>query len=236
MEKELKRIVDEFDISDHMGSRLWKLNSFEIVIVCDDSGSMNTVPENQNKSRWVDLHEIVKLILRIGIIFDSNGVDIYFLNQEPILDVKDIRAIDEVFKRKPEGYTPLATVLEYIFKLPASRVDNDKNLLVFIVTDGAAIDEDGRENLNEVENLLKTKRNPKTTFVNFLSCTNDPRYKTTMHRWDHEIENLDVTDDYTTECERVRDVRGPNARLSRGDYVVKALIGAIDPEIDSMDD
>ncbi|CAF5033034.1 unnamed protein product, partial [Rotaria sp. Silwood1] len=35
---------------------------------------------------------------------------------------------------------------------------------------------------------------------------------------------------------KIRQYRGPNYPFSIGDYVVKALVGAIDPEIDVLDD
>ena len=48
--------------------------------------------------------------------------------------------------------------------------------------------------------------------------------------------NLDVCDDYRTERQQIRKVQGSQHTFSYGDYVVKSLIGAIDPELDQADE
>ena len=53
---------------------------------------------------------------------------------------------------------------------------------------------------------------------------------------DVSMTSFDVTDDFYTERCQIRDHRGSNFPFSFGDYVVKALVGAIDPEIDAIDE
>ncbi|CAF4793145.1 unnamed protein product, partial [Rotaria sp. Silwood2] len=83
---------------------------------------------------------------------------------------------------------------------------------------------------------MGNERNPETTHVMFLLCTDEPDSVEHFTQWDQTMKNVDVIDDFPTEREKIRRYRGPDFRFSRGDYVVKALIGAVDPEIDKLDE
>jgi hypothetical protein len=176
---------------------------------------MLTPVDNTQRTRWDELCEIAKVVLKIGVIFDSNGVEIYFLNRGSFQNVKDPHIVDKFFQTPPSGYTPLVPVLNEIFtsKL-ANRGWDKKKLLVFVATDGVPTDEDGNENVQELERTMREKRRIETTYVSFLLCTDDP-----------------TCDDYLTEWDRTGELF-----FSRGEYVVKALVGAIDPEIDALNE
>jgi hypothetical protein len=232
----IRKISYELDLQKVMAERLGKLRDFEIVIVCDDSGSMLTPVDGTQNTRWDELCSIVKSILKIGVIFDSNGVDIYFLNRGSFLKVKDPKVVDQVFETPPSGYTPLVPVLNEIFQSTLSHRGRDKKLLVFIATDGVPTDKDGNPNVDELEQIVREKRQLDTTFISFLLCTDDPVSVEYLNEWDRTMPNVDVTDDFHTEREKIRRYRGQNYSFSRGDYVVKALVGAIDPEIDALNE
>ena len=57
-----------------------------------------------------------------------------------------------------------------------------------------------------------------------------------MNEWDLKIRNLDVIDDFRSEREEIKKEKGSHIRFSFGDYVVKSLIGSIDPVMDQMDE
>ena len=116
----------KFNIHEHLRQYLLQLWNFEIVIVCDDSGSMMTPIDSTMKTRWEQLHEIVRKIVQIAVIFDSNGVDIYFLNGDEYLRIKNPADVDHAFTRTPRGYTPLVPVLRKIFESPMARPGRDK--------------------------------------------------------------------------------------------------------------
>jgi len=48
--------------------------------------------------------------------------------------------------------------------------------------------------------------------------------------------NLDVCDDFRSERRQVLKVNGKSYPFSYGDYVVKCLIGCIDPSLDKQDE
>jgi hypothetical protein len=89
---------------------------------------MKTIVDSRNRTRWDELHDFIKIILEIGTIFDSTGVDIYFLNRRPSLNVTDPNSVDDAFSTPPRGYTPLVIALKYIFELPSTCRGNDKKI------------------------------------------------------------------------------------------------------------
>lgn len=236
LEQRHAAIAEKYQIRPDMAKRLRALRDYEIIIVCDDSGSMNTPLRGSGETRWHRLCEIVKLIVDIGIVFDSNGVDIYFLNQEPLFNVTEPKRIDAVFEKEPAGYSPLVPVLRRIFQLPPTRRGHDKKLLVFVATDGAPTDDNEEENFHEFEEVMKDVRQIDRTFVQFLICTDDEFYVDFLTMWDRTMVNVDVTEEYEAEKKKILRCQGADFPFSFGDYVVKALVGSIDPDMDALND
>ena len=71
----------------------------------------------------------------ISAVMDSNGIDIYFLNRDPILNVTNAQAIRPVFNTPPQGLTPLAPAIRRILAAKRSQA-YEKKLLLLIATDG----------------------------------------------------------------------------------------------------
>ena len=57
-----------------------------------------------------------------------------------------------------------------------------------------------------------------------------------LNNWDRTIPRLDVIDDFRNEKLEILGAQGSNFKFSFGDYIVKSLIGSIDPEMDNMDE
>ncbi|CAF1079523.1 unnamed protein product [Adineta ricciae] len=232
----LRHIADKYEIREQFSQKLPLLEHYKIIIVCDDSGSMKTPVEHTNETRWDELCKIVKTILEIAVIFDSNGVDIHFLNRSPMLHVTDPTLIDEQFSIPPRGFTPLVPVLTRIFSSPEAQRGRDKKFLVFVATDGTPTDNKGNVNIDQLEDVMTRVRNAETTHVMFLICTDDPACVEYLVGFDKRMANVDVTDDFFTEREKVWKKNGPAYPFSRGEYIAKTLLGAIDPEIDAIND
>ena len=66
---------------------------------------------------------------------DSNGVDVYFLNRKPLMNVTDSRMVQQEFNNRPQGLTPLAAALRSIIAAKRSQTF-EKKLLILIATDG----------------------------------------------------------------------------------------------------
>ncbi|CAF1135857.1 unnamed protein product [Adineta ricciae] len=236
MNERLRAIAGRYEISDQLAQRLNILQQFEIVVLCDDSGSMNTPVDGTNGTRWDELRSIVQIVIEIGTVFDSNGVDVHFLNRRPMPNVTDTRQVMESFSERPSGLTPLTSALRRIFQSAASKPGSDKRLLVFVATDGAPTDANGNVDIQSLENLMRNERQANTTYVTFLACTDDESSVSYLSQWDRNMMNVDVVDDYKSEREEIRRTRGPNFPFSFGDYVAKALLGSVDPQMDQLDE
>ncbi|CAF4009690.1 unnamed protein product [Rotaria sordida] len=167
-------------------------------------------------------------------IFDQNGVDIYFLNRPPLLEVKDPTEIDEVLKDPPEGYSNLARALEYIFGLNFAQRTSEKKMLVFVATDAEATNANDMNDLTTLENVMWSKRDAETTHVMFLLCNDSEASVKLLSKWDREMDHVDLLDDFLTEKDKVLKQHGQEYPFNYGEYIMKALLGAIDEEFDSL--
>ena len=66
---------------------------------------------------------------------DANGVDIYFLNRDPMLNITNTQSIRQAFNSPPQGLTPLVPAIRRILAAKRSQA-YEKKLLLLIATDG----------------------------------------------------------------------------------------------------
>lgn len=110
---------------------------------------------------------------------------------------------------------------------------SQQGLLNVIITDGAPSTikgEDGKKAFRRVKQRPSQAKN----IVNFLVTTDqdsDVDYLDGMDKW---VPGVDVTDDYLTEADQIRKKTGK--KISRGDYVLKAVIGAASKKLDRQDE
>ncbi|CAF1142993.1 unnamed protein product [Adineta steineri] len=230
----LNQVIQQYEINQQFAARLQTLGNCEIVLLCDDSGSMNTPIQGTNQTRWDELKSLVNIIVDISSVMDSNGIDVYFLNREPMLNVTDTRYVRQVFNTPPQGLTPLVPALRRILASKRNQT-NEKKLLILVATDGAPTNEYGQVDIGALEGVLRHERTPQT-YVTFLACTDDLQAVNYLSNWDKMMPNIDVIDDYRSERAEIQRTRGGNFPFSFGDYIVKSLLGAIDPWFDSLDD
>jgi len=77
--KLLEDFARRFEIPPQLLNQINVLEKFDVVVLCDDSGSMRTSIQGTTNTRWDELRQILDIIIDIYAVFDSNGVDIYFL-------------------------------------------------------------------------------------------------------------------------------------------------------------
>ncbi|CAF3487691.1 unnamed protein product, partial [Rotaria sp. Silwood2] len=232
--QQLNQLVQRYEISPQIAARLHILANCEIVVLCDDSGSMNTPLQGTNQTRWDELKSLVNIVVDICAVMDSNGVDVYFLNRDPVLNVTNAQNMRHVFNSPAKGLTPLVPALRKILAAKRS-LTFEKKLLILIATDGAPTNERGQTDIGSLEAVLRNERTPQT-YITFLACTDDLDSVNYLSSWDKSMPNLDVIDDYRSERAEIQRIRGANFPFSFGDYIVKALLGSIDPWFDSLDE
>merc|ERR1719203_2175491 len=122
----IQAVLSRFEISIAEADDLVALEDYEIVIIADDSGSMGNSAEPPHmrrlgapkKTRWMELTETCAEIVEIAACFDESGIDLFFLNRGPVLEVthaEDPR-FREAFRKPPGGGTPLTETLKRVVK------------------------------------------------------------------------------------------------------------------------
>ncbi|KAI9335961.1 hypothetical protein BDR26DRAFT_920296 [Obelidium mucronatum] len=237
------------EISNLMAMKLRRLEAYDIVIIADDSGSMSTKSTNgltaadpfaKTATRWDELKQTVAMVSDVATTLDEDGIDVFFLNRPPIRNITGPSVdLDKAFMVPPRGYTPIARVLRQVLaeKWHCQPVGERKKLLVLIATDGQPTDDQGNIDKHGLKRALEQERGrPGDIPVAFLVCTDDDHEIEYLNEWDNSIRDLDVVDDYYTERRQILSVQGNSFPFSRGDWVCKMLLGAVDPEIDALDE
>lgn len=245
--EKFRAIVTRYNINYEFAFRLRALEGFEIAVIVDDSTSMRTPiidrsqtqlsPFDRFPTRWDELKQITSIIVDLASTLDSDGVDVFFLNRAALLRIHDSSQLNETFSQLPDGPTPLTRVLSEVLNLKRASV-LDRKLLLLIATDGTPTDENGLSDFSRLENILRHDRYPGTDriFVTFIACTNDLQSVAYLNGLDKRIPHVDVLDDYPSERREILAVQGKNFPFSYGDYVVKILMGSIDPWFDQLDE
>jgi hypothetical protein len=212
------------------------LQHYEIVLLLDDSGSMNlttdTKDENGNQNtRWDELLDIANDIVEIAVAFDSDGVDVHFLNRPGLQNVTSTNQLSSVFKQPPKGGTPLAektknTIQEY------RKKKNGKKLLLLIATDGEPSGTGGKAAFKSV----LTDRDYENEKITILACSDKEDEIGYLNDFDRNIPALDVVDDYRSEKKQIRKVQGHSFPFKRLDYIIKCLLGSVDKWTDQLDE
>jgi len=243
-EEKLRQIVGKHEISQHYVNKLQLLQTFKIVFIFDDSGSMNTSvvesplnnPQTLIKAtRWDELKYFASISIELATVFNTNGCDIYFLNRfpSPVKNILDSSQLINYFRDKPAGLTPINRVLNQVLADNPPHVLGERNLLIILATDGEPTNQLGNVDTNEFKNILISR--PGRVFTNIVCCTDDDDSIGYLSVFDKQIPRLDVVDDYRTERNEIKKIKGANFSFSFGDYVSKTMIGSIDPETDRMD-
>jgi hypothetical protein len=245
--EKFKHIIMKYNINYDFAFRLRGIEGFNIVMILDDSSSMSTPnidrnernlsPFNHLPTRWDELKHITSIIVDLASTLDPDGIDIYFLNRSPLLHVNDSSQLNETFSRLPDGPTPITRVLEQVLNLKRSLI-HDRKLLILIATDGLPTDDRGENDLKRLEKVLRHDRLPSIDriYITFIACTNDLQSVQYLNQFDKKIPFVDVLDDYKSERAEILAVQGKNFPFSYGDYVVKILMGSIDPWFDQLDE
>jgi len=165
------------------------------------------------------------VIIELATCLDKSGVDIYFFNRAPLLNVTSIEQVRHYFLELPQGYTPTTRTLQYVFQEKAHVLAEGK-MLCILATDGQPTDENGNIQLQEFVNFIKTR--PPKVHMSIVAFTDDESSVDFLDGFiENKYPNVDVTEDFRCERKEVKEKTGKN--LSFGDYVAKIMLGGIDP-------
>ena len=236
-DKALDAFCTKYQINPEFKSKLDQLKNYKIVLIADDSGSMRAESDANLegiRTRWDEMHQMCRLLIELYAIFNPEGIDVHFLNQEDpmkgVKTVKDKRLVN-TFKQQPAGPTPICNIL--------TKVLNDEiqdPRIIIIATDGEPTTMDGKT--SEVRRLrqILANRNASRNFVSIVACTGDDDVLAYLNNWDVAIANLDVVDDFRSERAEVLRAQGDDFQFNYADYVIKLVLGAVDPYFDRLDE
>ena len=230
---QLVPIFQKHEINPQIAQKLQTLQSFKIVFIFDDSGSMNAT-DTGTLTRWEELLQFANVSIEIASVFNQNGSDLYFLNRPVMKNVSVSSQLAQCFREKPQGVTPLTRIVQNIINDNSSHELSGKNLLLIITTDGEPTDADGNPSVPEFKQCLQNR--PNNVFSTIVACTSDQDSIGYLNGLDKEMPRLDVCDDYKSEFAEVKRSKGPQFPFSFGDYIAKILLGSIDPGFDKSDE
>lgn len=236
---------------------------YDIVFFVDDSGSMGTTePTEDGLSRWITARQIVAKIAFIATMMDSDGVVVRGFNDTKEGNgLSSIQLVDDWFNGvSPNGGTPSGSSLRNRIIMPIVKPLFDagelqRPILVITVTDGCpdekryssfGIDEklELEKVLIETKNMFKNSKygefgisfgfvqvgvsQSATEFLEYLD--------------EHPIVGnfVDCTSSYAVEkneCEEKYRKQGLHGKVfTQSEYIIKLMIGSIDPVYDQMDE
>jgi len=225
-------LLNRFNISICESEDLLALISYDIVLVVDDSGSMRRPSSSQHGSggqtRWEELKETMQALVEVACCLDADGVDVHFLNMGTLRNVTSVKdpSLQAAFARGPQGGTPLTeTVLR-----AAGELSGNKPVIMVILTDGEP--NGGPFWFKQAVQWAIAEKNVR---FQIMACTDNQREIAWLNRFDHAFDEVDVTDDYNSERQEVL-AAGRFQTFSRGDWIMKALLGPIDSRFDWADE
>jgi len=221
----LMELAKKYDVRSDWAPALRNLSYFDVVFIADDSGSMlNKVSVGSERmTRWEELRKSVTMVSEIASILDSDGIDVYFLNQEPILgvtysDEDSMRKLKQRFDTPPCGGTPLKATLERVINEKgygggSGSPPPAKRLLILLATDGVPTDCPTAE--ESIEALIQALRKlPEHVFVQIMAITDDKHVLEWMNEADSTVRHVDCVDDYNSEQTQIKRLQGKDFKFS----------------------
>jgi len=235
-------VLGRYEITLFDAEEMLQLCGHRIVFVADDSGSMKQLAPcreshgwGARRSRWELLQSVVSEVVDIATALPGHGtVDVHFLNRPAVLGVTggaDDRLCAAMVPY-PEGKTPLTATVDRI--VTCHNEQDERPLLLFIATDGEPSPppncprESGVAMFSDLVQRIVRRGGVR---MMFLACTEDEGAIGWLHDLDRRFPGeVCVTEDY--ECERQEVLRlGKVKQFTRGDWIVKALLGAVSPTV-----
>lgn len=224
----VQKILRQHDVSLAKPKEFLVLQQYDICLILDDSSSMKL--KAGSTTRWGELLNTCSQIVDLACCLDDDGIDVYFLNGGKISNVcssQDTR-LQAAFQRGPCRGTPLTETLE------AALHDHEgkKPLLVIICSDGVP-----NGGVRKLASLIQKsiKQSAGKIRYQLMACTDNDADVAWMDELDDAYNEVDATDDFMTERTQVLQA-GYFKKFERGDWVAKALLGAVSKKWNCLDD
>lgn len=241
----LQTLASTWKLPVELAADLVKIALFDVVVLCDDSGSMKF---EQGGERIEDLKMILGKVSFACSLFDHDGIQIRFLNAPTQgNNINSEQAATSLISQiKFSGLTPLGTamdqkILQPLLIGPARSNQLQKPLLVVAITDGAPAGEDTHKIAQVIANanqeLQRSRYGPDAVSYQFAQVGNDQGAQKFLASLDEDPmigRLIDQTGDYEYESVQMQQKTGED--LSPEMWIMKLLLGPIDTSYDSKDE
>ena len=218
-------------MSTELEYRLQVLSQYDIKIILDDSSSMNCGGFKSEITRWNESLEAIDSILKLATIFDTNGVEVYMLNNsEEHSFKKGDMWMETLHKISPRGGTLLGRKVNDIFASYIRILDQKpKPINLIVISDGEA--DDKNLLINSIVNFCKTLQSrgldPTNCFgIQFYQVGTDESATKFLCELDNDLKSKynipDIVDHVKSDKKSVKEL------------MMKTMLGGISREIDEI--
>lgn len=242
--QKVEMMADKWQIPMEIAVDLVRLALYDIVIFADDSGSMSF---EENGERIDDLKLIISRTAFAGSLFDDDGIEVRFMNSQVQGNglKSEAQALQLVNNVKFSGLTPLGTnlfakVIKPLVLDPARSNSLKKPVMIITVTDGTPAGE-SQNTVNNVivrakNELMRTPYGANSIAFQFAQVGNDLRARDFLDKLDVDPVvggMVDCTSSFEVEQDQMAKL---GVNLDPQTWIVKLLLGAIDPSYDEQDE
>lgn len=200
------------------------------IFIIDCSGSMNEFLPGKKKRRWDELIERIEGSLNLLCCYSDFTAEIYLFH-EHLMTFTSRSQLESLISRlrsiTPSGGTPMCQTLQKLFA-------NHPHGNFVICSDGEATDDIDTSSRSvkyfETKIFQILNNRPLSIFISWWICSDDQRFVEYLSYMDDHIPNLDLVDDFDSECQRCI-----KYRLTLGSYYVKSLVAPFLPFLDNID-
>lgn len=238
-----RQLAQRWNMPLELAYDLSTLALYDIVIYADDSGSMIF---EEGGERIQDLKLILAKVAEVATLFDDDGIVVRFMNSQT--QGNGIHTAQEannlINQVNFTGMTPLGSRLEERVIRPflAAGVQGrnlEKPILVITITDGEPVGEPQNTVANVIKNAKTMVSNsvygPGAIAFEFAQVGKDTKAQAFLGRLDNDPDiggMIDATSYFELEAEEYMR-RGVN--LTPELWLVKLMVGAVDPTYDEQD-
>lgn len=195
--QQVDRLCQAWRIQKEIANDIVRLALYDIVIYIDDSGSMSFEEQGE---RIKDLQLILQRVAFAGTLFDEDGIDIRFMNEDPpnqqLSGIRSDQQIGQIMANKRyKGLTPFGTELKkkVIDQILVPRLNSGqmrKPLLVISITDGQPAGEDHNTLINTVQYAVqaaqRSQYGPGAVAFQFAQVGNDTKATEFLAKLDND--------------------------------------------------
>jgi uncharacterized protein with von Willebrand factor type A (vWA) domain len=170
------------------------LKDRDYTLILDKSGSMSTIDNSVNKSRWEYAQESTLALARKCEQFDPEGITVYmFSSRFRRYDDVTSSKVEQIFmENDPVGTTNLAAVLNdatnNFFQRKAAGKTKPQGETILVITDGAP--DDPRAVMESIINATRQMERDEELAITFVQVGSDPGARKFLQALDDQLEGV----------------------------------------------